>query len=257
MTTVRMDPRIRARRVEVLRLRGRRRLRWAVLVASTLAATLFAWWILTGSPLFEVDEVVVQGTDQTSVERVVVASGISIGQPLVEVDLSVAHDAIAALPWVLDVSSDRSATGQVSFVITERLPVATIAGPDGWLVVDGDGRILDAVSVLPDRLVVFEGLAGTGNPGGWLGADALPALEVAKFMPVGLASRVASISSTGSGLELVLFGGGKVLLGDATELESKFLAALTLLVRVDLDCLESVDVGAPTVPVLTRLADCP
>ncbi len=257
MTTVHMDPRLRARRIEVLRLRGRRRLRWVALVVAVVVTAASAWWTLTATPLFDVDELLVRGTTNTSAESVAQASGITLGQPLVEVDTGAARVAIAALPWVLEVSSDRSAGGRVTFTVTERTPVAAVAGSQGWLLVDGYGRVLDSVASVPSGLVVLDGLGETGPPGTWLEDSALWATEVARLMPVGLASKVAVVVLTDQGLELELFGGAKVLFGDVTELDSKFLAALTLLVRVDIECLASIDVRAPTVPVLTRLADCP
>ena len=67
---------------------------------------------------------------------------------------------------------------------------------------------------------------------------------------------MASVHATQTDLELVLFGGGRVNLGDATDLDQKFLSALTMVVQLDLACLDSIDVRAPSVPVLTRTAGC-
>ena len=40
------------------------------------------------------------------------------------------------------------------------------------------------------------------------------------------------------------------------QLDQKFLAVLTMLDQVSLNCLERIDVRAASVPVLTRLPDC-
>ena len=255
-----MDPRLQARRLEVLRLRGRRRLRALVVVVALVATAVGIWWLIERSPLFDVDEVSVRGAANTPVETIVEVAGITRGQPLVEVDTGEAKAAIATLPWVDEVTASRSVTGEVGFTVTERVPVAVLPGAEGWLMVDSDGRVLEVSDVLDAGLVVVDGARWNAQPGGWIGESALPALEVASLLPSGLRPKVASIQVVDHGvteqLELVLFGGGAVLLGDTDELDDKFLSALTMLVRVDLRCVDEIDVRAPAVPVLTRIDEC-
>lgn len=260
MTAIPIDPRIRARRVEVLKRQGRRRLRVLLVVGVVLAMAMVLWWLVERSPLLDVDQVTVSGAEKTPVVAVVQASGIDKGEPLLQVDVAAARAAIADLPWVQRVSSDRTLGGEVRFTVTERVAVAAVPGASGWLLVDSDGRVLETTDELSGDVVVVDGARWQVAPGGWVGEGALPALDVAALLPAGLRPKVASIqvmAAEGSGdLELVLFGGGRVLLGDAGELDQKFLAALTLLVRLDIDCLDTIDVRAPSVPVLTRLAEC-
>lgn len=260
MSSISMDPRLQARRIEVLRLRGRRRLRVMALVVALLATAVGIWWLIERSPLFDVDEVSVSGATRTSVDRMVEVAGVRKGEPLVEVDMSQAKGAIASLPWVDEVTASRSVTGEVSFAVTERVPVAVLPGAEGWLVVDSNGRVLEVSDALDAGLVVVDGSRWNAQPGGWIGESALPALEVASLLPSGLRPKVASIQVVDHGvteqLELVLFGGGTVLLGDTDELDDKFLSALTMLVRVDLRCVDEIDVRAPAVPVLTRIDEC-
>ena len=255
-----MDPRLQARRVEVLRLRGRRRLRLVAVVVAVVVTAVAIWWLIARSPLLDVDEVSVDGAVQTPVDAIVEVAGIQEGEPLVQVDTDHAKAAIAALPWVDEVTASRSMTGKVGFTVTERVPVAALPGADGWLVVDSDGRVLEVSDELEAGLVVVDGARWNAQPGGWIGEAALPALEVASLLPSGLQPKVASIQVVDLGvteqLELVLFGGGTVLLGDSIELDEKFLSALTMLVRVELRCVDEIDVRAPAVPVLTRIDEC-
>lgn len=257
MTVMSMDPRVQARRIEVMRLRGRRRLRLLLALAVGSAIALVAWWTILHSPWFDVDTVTVQGIDRTSPADVIAAAEINVGQPLLNLETSAAEQAIAALPWIATVDATTNLGGDVSFVVTERVPVAAVPGADGWLVVDADGRVLEHRAVVPTDVTVVEGRAWHAEPGGWVGEGALPALDVAALLPANLRSIVASVRSDGAGLQLVLFGGGLVDLGDAADLDQKFLSTLTLLMRVDLDCLDRIDVRAPRVPVLTRLDACP
>ena len=257
MTVVSMDPRVQARRIEVMRLRGRRRLRVLLALAVGTGLAVGAWWTVLHSPWFDVDAVTVEGVDRTNPADVIAAAEITVGEPLLNLETSAAEEAIAALPWIATVDSATDLGGEVSFVVTERVPVAAVPGADGWLVVDADGRVLEHRTTVPTDVTVVEGRAWNAEPGGWIGEGALAALDVAALLPANLRSTVASVRADSAGLQLVLFGGGLVELGDATELDLKFLSTLTLLMRVDLDCLERIDVRAPRVPVLTRLDACP
>ena len=256
MTTLPMDPRIRARRAEVLRLRGRRRLRTLGTATAIVGLAVIGWWVVEQSPLFDVDAVVVDGVVRTQVSEVIEAANIEQGQPLVEVDTSAAREAIAELPWVADVRSDRSLGGAVSFLVTERSAAATAPGLDGWLVLDAEGRVLELTDVSPPGLPVLGAPKSSVAPGDWVGDDVLPLLEVSSGLAGGLAPKVASVEAGQGGLELQLVGGGKVLIGTTDELDAKFLSALTMLVRLDLQCLDAIDVRAPAVPVLTRIEGC-
>ncbi len=256
MTSMTIDPRLQARRIEVMRLRGRRRLRLLVALATVAAVVATGWWLVMRSPLFDVDTIAIEGMVRTDPAVVAKASGVSEGQPLLEVDVESARESIIELPWVASVTSDRSMTGEVTFTVNERTPVAVVPGEADWLLVDADGRVLEVVSSVPEDVVVVGGSAWAVQPGGWIGEGALPSLDVAALLPGGLRPKVASIQLVATDLELALFGGGRIVLGDTAELPDKFLSAMTLLHRLDLRCLDRIDVRAPSVPVLTRTAAC-
>lgn len=269
MTTIPMDPRLRARRIEVMRLQGRRRLRLIVTLIVATGALVLGWWLVTASPLLDVDTIEVRGLDRTPVDEVIAQAGIPRGEALVEVDLAAAEQAVAALPWVDEVAGRRSLFGTVTLDITEREPVAAVPGAQGWLLVDGDGRVLEAVDAFDASLVAVDGVRWNVAPGGWIGEIALGAIDVATSLPDGLRAQVASIHDPGvaaaeaarsgateTGLELVLFGGGRVQMGTPTELSAKYLAAMSVLAQVSTRCLDRLDVRAPSVPVLTRVPDC-
>lgn len=249
-----MDPRLRARRIEVMRGRGRRRLRWVMTTLGVVALALVVFAV-SRSPIFDVDTIAVQGAERTSTEAVVAAAEPLLSQPLLEVDIEPVAGAIAALPWVAEVSSSTALDGTVTFDITEREAIAAVVGASGWLLVDLDGRVLERVEVLPGDVVLVDGAVFDAEPGQWVSEQVLAAIELASLLPAALASDVASVQR-GDDLELVLYGGGRVVIGDAAELDEKFLATLTLLDQVGLECLDRIDVRAPTVPVLTRLPDC-
>lgn len=249
-----MDPRLRARRVEVLRRRGRRRLR-LLLVMLLLISGAVALIVLSRSELFDVDVVAVRGAHHTGADAVRDAAAIAPGAPLVDLDLGAARERIAALPWVDDVRSDRAVDGTVTFHVTERVVAAALRSGSAWALADPAGRVLATVADPPAEVPIIDADVADAEPGGWLPAGALPAVQAAALLPSGLASRVERLATTPLTLELP--GGARVLLGDTSELDRKYLVALTIMSEVSLTCGDVVDVQVPTAPFLTNSGQCP
>jgi len=250
--TLSIDPRIEARRREVQRENDRTRMR-RFAIGAAVAAVLVAAAAATRSPLLDVDEVELVGAQHTSLEEVLVASGISVGDPMLELDLDGARSRIAALPWVESVRTDRDWPGRVSFVITERDPAAQVALGDGWAVVDEDGRVLEVRPEAAAALTAIEGAAGSEEPGGWLASDALELVALAGSLEPVVADRVTAVGRTETGgLYLDLNNNATVRVGTIDDLSPKLLSVRTVLEQVALDCLAVLDVRVPTVPVITR-----
>jgi cell division protein FtsQ len=250
-----IDPRIRARRIEVQRGEGRRRLQRLVDVGVVVAVAA-GFFVALRSPLLDVDEVVVAGAEQTGADAVRTAAAIEPGTQLADVDLRGAGERVAALPWVDEVRVDRGLDGVIALVVTERAPVALVGSADAAVVVDLDGRVVARaadVASLPAGLVRLTGVddlaPGQGLP--TQGRAALP-----------LAARLASVVP-GAVVELAvddlvgtLGTGGEVRFGDDTQIDAKVRSLQTVLAQVDLTCLGTLDVGSPGSPVLTREEGC-
>ena len=80
-----IDPRIRERRIEVIREAGRRRLRVTLVVTSTIVA-LGVVYLGVHSPLLNVDHVRVTGAHQETTAQIVRAAGVAQGAALLFVD---------------------------------------------------------------------------------------------------------------------------------------------------------------------------
>jgi cell division protein FtsQ len=253
---VAVDPRLRARRVAVKRDEGRRRLRrllWAV-VALAAAGGLVA---VTRTPLLDVDRISVAGSPNTPAEVVQEALGIRLGDPMTDLDLRAATARVESLPWVLRATVSRSWPNGVSVRIVERRPVAMVPGGAGrWLVLDGDARVLGetAVRSLPAALpavLVNTVDAGQVPPGSVLGDIEAPVRAAAALTP-DLAAWVEGVVPTDRGVDLALVGGATAHLGEQVDYAEELRSLATVLVRVDLTCLASVDVSAHADPVVTR-----
>jgi hypothetical protein len=264
-----VDPRLRARRIEVRREEGRRRLRRLVVLAVVTLVCLVAWG-LSRSPLLDLDHLEVEGAERLSADAVIAATGFERGDALLDLDLGGATDRLAALPWVEQVTVDRSWRGTVRIQVVERRPVAVArAGAEGpALLVDADGQVLDTATAADlDRLPLVVGLE-VGEPGSRLDGLDLVAVAVADRAGEGLLGWVDHIARDDAGLWLELredavvsAGGspghpGRVQLGDGRELADQLLAAETVLARVELSCLAEIDVRVPSSPVVRRAEDC-
>ncbi|MGH9179241.1 MAG: cell division protein FtsQ/DivIB [Acidimicrobiales bacterium] len=251
---VRMDPRIRQRRLEVRREEGRRRRR-ALLVCLAVAVTLAGAAGATRSPLLDVDYVDVRGAEQTPRLEVLRAGGLDGHPAMVEVDSGSVARKVEALPWVRDATVRRDWPGTVRIDLTERRPAAVLpAGQGEWAVADAAGRVLAVGADKPAALPVIGGVPQPGPPGSSLGRDVRPALEVAASLPPALQPRVADVASVAGGqVELQLVPpGGVVRLGPPSGLAEKLRVLQALLEQADLARLAVIDVRVPTAPALTR-----
>lgn len=249
-----IDPRIRARRIEVRRGQGRRRLQRLVdvgVVAAVALGFVAALW----SPLLDVDELRVDGAARSGEQAVLEQAGISVGDRLAGLDLHAAGARVAALPWVQEVQLTRGVDGVVTVDVRERTPVAAVASGGATLLVDAEGRVLGPASSAPDvgGLVVLEG-AEAPAPGAYLGAGAADALALAAAVARTVPGAVAAVRA--EGLTATLVQGGEVRFGDARQLDAKVRSLATMLDQVDLSCLAVLDLRLPANAVLTREEGC-
>lgn len=263
-----IDERIRARRIQVRRSEGRRRLR-RLLVLVVVTCLALAGWGATRSPLLDVDEVVVRGAARTGRDVVADVAAIAQGDALVDVDLAAAADRVGALPWIAEAEVARSWTGTITVDVVERTPVAVLVGDDGsaWLV-DRDGVVLaDASSTdVVAGHVVVEGLAPPAP--GERTDDAPPGvLDLAQALDGDLRAATAAIVVADEEVWIRLHprpgevdaegasrtDGGRVRFGDLRRVDEQVLAASTVVAQVELADLDVVDVRVPSHPVVTRI----
>ena len=250
---VAVHPRIRSRRIEVLRDAGRRRLRRAATVAG-VAAVLLAAAAAVRSPLLDVDEVATSGGDHTTAAQVRLAAGIGRGTPMLGLDTRAAERRVEALPWVADATVTRTWPGSVHVTIDERTAVAGVpAGEARWAVVDADGRVLDVTDAAPAGLPTLTGVDGALDEGDDLPRATGDALTVIGALDEALPGGVTDVST---GLDVTLGYGAVVRFGSTAQLDDKVVALETVLARVQLDCLAVLDLRAPGSPALTRHGAC-
>lgn len=212
-------------RVKVQRRARRRRV--ARRVGQVLLAVLplagIAWVLLLSSWLV-VDSVEVTGTARLTVEEVTAAAGIREQTPLARVDLGRLEAAVGRLAPVGRVEASRSWPGTVQLQVTERIPVAGVAGPQGVALVDAEGVPFATVSELPAGLVRLE----VDSPGAD-DAATRAALLVYRDLPAPLRTDVRAVrAGSASSVLLLLADGRQVVWGTPGGTASKAGAVAAL-----------------------------
>jgi cell division protein FtsQ len=242
-----IDPRIRERRVAVVRVQGRRRLRWLIAIA-VLGILVAVGWLVIHSPLLDVDDVRVTGTQLVAPADVRRASGVRTGDALLFVDTAAAERRVEQLPWVDEASIERRLSGELVVKVTERRPaVWARKAPDSVALVDGRGRVLADVPEVPPDLPEVSGLAMLPP----VGQDITPraAVGVLGQLPAELGGRVARVLTDGGAVALQLRDGPELRLGPPTRVPAKARAALAVLGTITGGPPTYVDVRAPSAPV--------
>lgn len=253
---VRIDPRIRERRMEVRRQQGRRRLRHLGVVAVVIALGVASWASL-GSPVLDVDHIRVDGALHTPPAAIVTAAGIGRGDPMIDVDAGAARRGVRELVWVQEAAVRRRWPGTVVITVHEREPRAvTRTNASTWALLDIEGRVLELVGERPPGLVELEGVLGPDSvdvqPGARARAIDGP-LEVVRSLSAPLAARTSAVVVVHNGeIALKLNPRGIVRFGSADQVTAKVRAVETVLASVDSERLAVLDVRLPSSPALTR-----
>lgn len=247
-----IDPRLRARRNEVARHQGRRRLRRLVALI-VVAVGLVGAAALTRTPVLDVDHVTVTGAGRTGTDAARAAAGVDRGRAMVSVDLGAARARLEALPWVLRATVARRWPGTVAVTLVERRPVAVVGRGFAAVLVDRDGRILGPPS--PRREAVPVVHVPAGPPGERLGPRGRTLVAVVAGLPADLRRDVVGVRPSSKGVELELRDAIAVRWGDASQPVAKADAVRALLRQADRRTIATVDVTVPATPALTRRVD--
>jgi cell division protein FtsQ len=252
-----IDPRIRARRIEVKRTEGRRRLHRLGALGIAVAAVA-GLWALTLTPLLDVDTFKVTGARHTGDAAVIAAVRITRHDALLTADVGAAASALARLPWIATARVRRSWPGTIAITVVERTPVAAIASKDGrWVVVDRGGRQLAVEKEPAVDLVRIAGRPLAGAPGAPAGARYRGAIDLATVLPPSTRGAIASLWPQPDGsldgiARLPGNASAAVHFGAADQLEAKIVALASVLERADLTHVHIIDLRVPDAPALTR-----
>jgi cell division protein FtsQ len=253
-----IDPRIRQRRIDVARRRGRRRLRW-IGAALAVVVVAVAGLAVLHTPWFSARGVTVRGLHpHTSSAAILGAAGLGGHPPLVSVDPGATAARVEALPFVASAAIERQWPDHVVITVRERVPVVQMAGPGSqWSVLDRDGRTLAAGAARTPGVAVLIVHAPWGPVppavvGGSLPSVAESGLVVARTLPPAFVAQVVSLTVAPDGtVSLALGSGITVWLGTPTELGAKYEDVAAIIAHASLRGATAIDVTVPASPTVT------
>ncbi len=181
-------------------------------------------------------------------------------------------------------------------VVERRPVARVLTDRGSWMVLDGAGHLLEEASTPQPELITVEGTSPGAVPGAVLTPAGAKGVGVLAQMSPSLLSRIHALrfvhrsgpapapspeDPTGAAtpaialvdaalvsdvsaarvsaepeVELVLAPTGSVAFGPPEQVQMKLLALETVLARVDLTCLEAIDVRVPRRPLVKRNAEC-
>ena len=229
---------------------GARRL-WWVWTLLAFVVVLAGAYAATRTELLDVDEVLVDiAGEHLDPALVVAVSGISAGSPLSSVSSDAVARRVASLAWVAEVVVERDWPGTVRVWIVEREPIVNAVDLEGRRgLLDRAGTILEVPAMeagLPTVRVDRLGVPGTRMTGIY------PLLDAASAVPPDLGAWIVALVPTGNGIRAELVGGVDAELGLGDDYRDELRSLATVLARVELSCIVSIDVSVHANPVVLR-----
>lgn len=265
--TVAVDPRMKARRIAVIRAQGRRRLRVLAVVSGIVLLAAAAWGV-SRTPLLDVDRITVTGTDPADRAEILESSNVTVGLPMLFLDVDEAQRSVASLPWVRSAQVWRDWPATVRITVEPRVPAAVVPASEGrTALIDANGYVIGwgpGSTAAPHR---FDGSDAAAVPhvsvpfSGQLGDIHTAAdgpLAVVAAMPDDLRAWVSTVTlgTDHDEIGLALVGGATVVLGEPVLVDDKISALRAVLATADLECVTTIDVTMPDIATVTRHHPC-
>ncbi|HUA95636.1 MAG TPA: FtsQ-type POTRA domain-containing protein [Acidimicrobiales bacterium] len=262
-----VDPRIRARRAEISRSQGRRRLRLALLGLVVVGLVVGGWFLLH-SRVLSARVVRVEGSVHTPRAEIISVAGLAHDPPLIDVNPGAVAARLETLPWVARATVTRHWPDAVEVSVVERRPAAALsttsaktpatstasprpAPAEPWALVDRTGRVLALVATPPPGLVHLSGPVHPGGPGSTVPPDALGGLEVAATLPPAFKAQVTTVEvESGGRVHLALTTPVTVDLGTTSQLRQKYEDTAAVLAGGTLVAGDVIDVSVPDSPTV-------
>jgi cell division protein FtsQ len=259
-----IDPRIRERRIEVLRAAGRRRLHVTLVIASAIVVVGLGY-LVVHSPLLAVHHIRITGTRREPPGAILRAAEVHQGQALLFVDTGAAARRIERLRWVEHAHVRRAFPDTVDIDVTEYVPSAYVPLSAGKVaLIASSGHVIALARSVPHHAVELLGEHATPVVGSLLTPP--DAADVVAQLPPHLRSRVAAIDVGGATVVVDLRAGApagtdcrpvpgavagfeQVRLGTFDAIRDKGVAALSVLDHLVGQPFTYIDVSVPQAPV--------
>ncbi|TNF46327.1 FtsQ-type POTRA domain-containing protein [bacterium] len=149
-----------------------------VLAGLLLVALVYGSWIgineIVRHPSLAVKQIIVEGCEGTTPDRIMKISGVRKGMPLVLVRIQEIRERVVSHPSVRDAVVVRQLPDTIRIQVKERQVSAVVVGP-GFTLVDEQGVALSTSARYPGGYPLISGISGKWSPGDRI-IEALPAL---------------------------------------------------------------------------------
>lgn len=144
---------------------GRRPDPWKTAFFGVLAAAIVAAvaWALLGSSLLVVRSVRVSGTPLVPASRILAASGIRLGMPLIRINPAAVAHRIEQISQVQSASVTRDWPDTVVISVRDRVPALALASDGRFALVDASGVIVRWAAAPPPGMPLLEYPAGPAS----------------------------------------------------------------------------------------------
>jgi cell division protein FtsQ len=249
-----IDPRIRERRIEVIRAAGRRRLHVTLVIASAVVVLGLAY-LAVHSPLLNVDHVRISGARREPASVIKRSARVGSGDALPLVDIGAVARRIERLPWVAHARVRREYPGTLAIEVTEYVPTAYMRiGSKKVALIASTGRVIAYSKVAPLHVVQVVGDNSVPAVGARISQP--EAANALHQLPPRLRGQVHAIDISRPDVVLELRrrvpGSAKsaqIRIGTFDNLADKGPAALAVLDHLGPTPFTYIDVSAPQAPV--------
>jgi cell division protein FtsQ len=227
---------------------GRRR-RWVAMAGLVGATLVVVAVVVLNSPWMSVRQIEIVGAVKADVAGRLSAAGVGEGAIMIWLRPGRIEKAVLADPWVLDVRVERVFPDHLVVEVLERTPSASILGSGSWMLVSGDGAVLETTdAALPGLLQVEIGLSDH-EPGECPQDETwIEVVELSKALGPDVAGRSRLVLRQGD--LWIETGGSEARLGRAVDLAEKG-RALAVLLEQGLPEGSVIDLIAPERPAVT------
>jgi cell division protein FtsQ len=241
--------RLRVERDEVKRFTRRSRIRRRIVGAAiaAVAGLVATVGIVVFSPILDLRQIEVVGTDRLSASDVADALNGQLGTPLALLDVASVEQELARFPVIRSYSIEAVPPHTVRITVVEREPIGLIADGSTFVVVDPAGVVVDSVAERSAGLPIID--AGDAT----LGNHAFEsAVAVLLALPADMRDRVDRIkASTKDDVEFSLVGGTQsVRWGSADRSDYKARVFAALVKAKKPSATVEYDVSSPDAPVV-------
>ncbi len=250
-----IDERIAERRAAVRDDHRRSRLRrtWWALGLVALLGVLVA---VERSALVALEEVTVVGVERLDPEEVIAAADLEVGTSTLRLGMRAAGDRVEELPLVREANARRTDPLSVVIEVEERRPELVVPGGGEHRYLDRDGVVIEDVRPWEEPASawpVIELASEPPSPGERVDDDAALANAHAVWRGLSGSLRAETVRYRAAGpdeLTLELASGVEVRFGRAERVDEKVRALGAVLEDVGDTEVETIDVRAPSAPVV-------